>query len=511
MLAIEEKIFASGLPVASLMEKVGLGMTSWFKKNKYLLEEGVCLLIGPGHNGGDGLVVARELFLSGIDVKIWCPFEIRKELTSQLFRHVSWLGIQQLLSPPDPKDPSLWIDALFGLAQSRPLPSFLSELFQTRNLYQSGRLVSLDIPSGLNPDSGVPFLGSAAIASTTLTVGLYKRGLIQDSALGFVGNLVRIDIGINQSLLKDFCSKQPLQIISKDLPSIPFPNPSQNSMKYERGRTLIISGSNHFKGAANLTIQGALSSGVGSIKAALPREIGDLLWQLAPEVVFVSPLESSKKGGAKIGHFLKDFDLSRVDSILFGPGLGSLGDQWNLVDEPLSTFSGLLVIDADGLNRLAGSLLGWSWLKRRNGPTWITPHQAEFRNLFPEIKTEKPLDAALEASRLSGAAVLLKGAHSVIAEKNGSLWQLVNSVPFVARSGLGDLLAGYLAGVGALAISSGDFSEGKTLAIGAFIHAEASRVCAQGSSALSINSSLGELTRACQERKCVEVHNNQAI
>ena len=83
MLEIEKDIFSRGMPVESLMEKVGLQLSQWLLKRKDLIKNGVIVFIGPGHNGGDGAVVARELFLKGYDVTIWCPFPVRKELTLQ--------------------------------------------------------------------------------------------------------------------------------------------------------------------------------------------------------------------------------------------------------------------------------------------------------------------------------------------------------------------------------------------------------------------------------------------
>ena len=183
MLALEREILSNGLPVASLMEKVGLSMAHWLKKKPLLLEQVVLVLIGPGNNGGDGLVVARELYLSGVDVAIWCPLTIKKQLPAQLLKNVQWLGIKQLHEQPEAKDSSFWIDALFGLGQDRPLPSSISRLFQERNNSHPGRLVSLDVPSGLCSNLGVSFPGGAAKASHTLTVGLIKQGLLQDSAL----------------------------------------------------------------------------------------------------------------------------------------------------------------------------------------------------------------------------------------------------------------------------------------------------------------------------------------
>ena len=96
MAACEQRLFDSGMPVAALMEKVGLAMAAWLLARRDLLRHGVVVLVGPGHNGGDGLVVARELHLAGVEVSLWCPLPIRKPLTAEHLRHGEWLGLQRL-------------------------------------------------------------------------------------------------------------------------------------------------------------------------------------------------------------------------------------------------------------------------------------------------------------------------------------------------------------------------------------------------------------------------------
>ena len=144
MAACEQRLFDSGMPVAALMEKVGLAMAAWLLARRDLLRHGVVVLVGPGHNGGDGLVVARELHLAGVEVSLWCPLPIRKPLTAEHLRHGEWLGLQRLADEPDPGGAALWLDAVFGLGQSRPLPEFLADLFRRRQQLQPGALISLD-------------------------------------------------------------------------------------------------------------------------------------------------------------------------------------------------------------------------------------------------------------------------------------------------------------------------------------------------------------------------------
>ncbi|MFL0750928.1 MAG: NAD(P)H-hydrate dehydratase [Prochlorococcus sp.] len=498
MAALEEEMFASGLPIAALMEKVGQAMAAWFRQQPGLLANGVVVLVGPGHNGGDGLVVARELHLAGVKVQVWAPLPIRQSLTLQHWSYVNWLGIEQLQNSPDIAAEALWVEALFGLGQTRQLPETLASLLQARQSCQPGKLVSLDVPAGLCSDAGRPLPGGAAVASRTLTVGLIKQGLVQDGAIAHVGHLVRVDMGVPKSLLQQLPKRQPRRICSADLSTLPWPQPAPGAMKYQRGRVLVIAGSDDYLGAASLAIKGAIASGAGSIQAVVPVAVADQLWQVAPEVVLKAALDSSASGGMNVGPWLANHDLSRVDAILIGPGLGRSEESWSDMAEPLRLFAGLLVLDADALNRLALSNQGWQWLKQRQGPTWITPHLAEFRRLFPQIKDREPLDAAIEAARLCGVVVLLKGAHSVVADPSSAAWQLGETASWVARSGLGDLLAGYAAGLGSLVFATAGICQGESLAAVALLHAEAARRCQTGSSAGSIANSLAALTISMQ-------------
>ncbi len=510
MTVIEEELFRSGMPVPALMEKVGQAMFCWINHRKDLIQKGVVVLVGPGHNGGDGLVVARELYLAGIPVQIWCPFPIKKTLTEKHLKYCLWLGIKELETPPEIDSESLWIDGIFGLAQTRPLPSFLEEIFISREFLKPGRLISLDIPTGLCSDTGRILSKGAAVASTTLTVGLIKRGLVQDCALRHVGRVERIDIGLNKNLFSDLPLSQPRLIFSSDLGTISWPRLLPNAMKYERGRTLVIAGSSKFPGAALLAIKGAIASGVGTVRALVPRTVGSGLWQLIPEVVLEDAVFCENNSELDLGKSLSKIDLERLDSILIGPGLGDLPDNsfFDIWGHQLAPFKGLLVLDADALNQISAVPGGLQWLKDRNGPSWITPHIAEFRRLFPMIQTADLIDAAFQAAQSCGIGVLLKGAHSCVADHSGKIWQLSETSPFAARCGLGDLLAGYATGLGGIGVTSLDKYKIETLALAMFLHSEAGKRSKQGSSASKIAKSLEELTISIQSMNCANKNLN---
>ncbi|MFM7675731.1 MAG: NAD(P)H-hydrate epimerase, partial [Synechococcus sp.] len=265
MAALEQALFASGLPVEALMEKAALAVARRLRASEP--RQPVLVLVGPGHNGGDGLVVARELHLAGWPVRLWCPWSRLKPLTEAHRRHAAWLGLPALEGEPDPADGALWIDALFGVGQSRRLETALEALLERRQQQVPDRLLAIDVPTGLCSDTGRSLGAAAATARTTYCLGLLKQGLLQDGALRHVGRLERIDLALPAALLETLPAGQPLVVggatSAADLASLPLPAADPAAAKYGRGRLLVVAGSTAYRGAAALALAGASGSGVG--------------------------------------------------------------------------------------------------------------------------------------------------------------------------------------------------------------------------------------------------------
>lgn len=428
MQTLEDSLFASGLPVAALMEKAALALARRVLRHADdLRRRGVLVLVGPGHNGGDGLVLARELALAGVPVRVWSPFDSHRPLTADHLAHLTWLGVPRLTTAPDPAEASLWIDALFGLGQRRPLPPVLERLLRQRDA-AAGEVWGVDGPSGLCSDTGRPLGEVAARCSRSFSIGLWKQGLWQDAALPWVGELERVDLGLPLARLA-----LPLAGLVRGLwpaDDRPGPTPAAAAAKHGRGRLRVIAGSSAYPGAARLALEGASATGLGWLEAQVPPPQAAQLWQDLPQVVLAS------EGAA----------VDRLDALVCGPGLGPEGP----LPDGLETLTATLVLDADGLNRLAAGGDASAWLRRRPAPTWITPHQVEFARLFNDLQDLPPLAAAAAAAERSGAWVLLKGARSLVASPTGERWQLAQASPWAARAGLGDVLAGYAGGLAAL-------------------------------------------------------------
>jgi len=499
MSMIEKEMFSDGMPQEALMEKAGIKIRKWLLKRKSLLKHGITVLIGPGHNGGDGAVIARELYLKGFLVKVWCPFPIKKTLTNNHLNYLTSIGVTKLVEPPDANGKDLWIDAVFGNNQTRKVDDKLIKLFNQKFHKKSGKIISIDIPTGLCPDKGEPFLEDSVKADVTLAIGLYKIGLIQDSALPFIGELHHIDIGMPTSKLSKI-DKKIFKVTYKDLKNIDLPYLPKNSNKYKRGKTLLIAGSEKYPGAAFLALKGAISSGAGYISAVLPELVAESIWQVAPEIVLKETMRSNQNGNPSLFSALKNIDLSAFDSVVVGPGIGIDIDDWQKSKDFLISYGGLLILDADALNRISESKLGANFFLERKFKTWITPHSEEFGRLFPNIKSKTNVGLARDAAKEFNISILLKGANSIVAD-NKKVWQLFGTDSQTARAGLGDLLSGFVAGCSAIDLTlcrniSTDFFVKYVL-----LHSFAASKCKSGSNASAIGDELTKIMRNIKTRQ----------
>lgn len=443
MREIEGRIFEAGMPVAALMEKVaGLISKRIQTLYPYSYRRRVGVLVGPGHNGGDALVVARELHLNGYEVLIYRPIEKLKELTSQHAQYASSLGIPfyEQIQPLQQCD--LIIDGLFGFGLTRSLSGTIGDAIHQLNQW-SQPVVSIDLPSGLHTDTGEA-LGVTVRATRTFCLGLWKLAFLQDQALDYIGEAELIDFGIPLmdvwSILGEPANFQRMTAsVAKDL--LPLARPPVTH-KYKQGHLLLICGSHRYAGGSILTGLGARASGVGMLTIAVPESLKPLLVSHLPEALIVGCPETQT--GA-IDYLPEAIDASDYSAIACGPGLTL--DALPVVQGVLEAECPL-ILDADGLNSLA-ELRTIPTLLRRQSPTVLTPHGGEFKRLFPDSASWLPdrISAVRRAAQLSKAVVLLKGTRTAIAHPGGSVWLIPESTPALARGGSGDVLTGLIGGL----------------------------------------------------------------
>lgn len=492
MQAIEAQVFAAGMPVPALMEKVA-GLIAAQIQRLYPRHPGagptVGVLVGPGHNGGDALVVARELHLHGYPVLIHAPIAKQKPLTASHAQYAQFLGIPFVTTIDPLLDCDLVIDGLFGFGLERALTGEMATLVD--RVSQAGAaIVSIDLPSGLHTDTGQP-LGTAIRADHTLCLGLWKLGLLQDTALAYGGHLTLIDFGLPLSVVQAVVGTvPPLRRLTAAtaIAHLPLSRPALTH-KYRQGHLLLIAGSARYQGAALLAGLGARASGVGMLSIAVPQSLKPLFLSQLPDALILGCPETAT--GA-IADLPADLDLAThcpYSAIAAGPGLtleaaGVLARVWAVQTCPL-------LLDADGLNWLATQAVALR-CHDRGAPTVLTPHAGEFRRLFPDLATDQPdrITQAAMAAQSSGAIVVLKGARTIVAAPDGTRWINPDSTPALARGGSGDVLTGLLGGLMAqAAIAAEAMAEAipAGIAAGVWWHAQAGRLAAAERTVLGVD------------------------
>ncbi len=451
---IESRLFKAGMPIAALMEKVG-GLIADRIQSLFPLAAFPCIgfLVGPGHNGGDALVVARELYFQGYQVLIYQPFERCKDLTAAHAQFAkSLLSIPFCASVEDLASCDVLVDGLFGFGLERVLDGDIATTIHTTNQWAKPT-ISIDLPSGIHTDTG-EVLGVAVRATHTLCLGLWKLGLVQDPALEWIGQAELIDFDIPwacvDAVLGDpiptqrLVASQMMQQLSLEI--------SPTTHKYKQGHVLLVGGSQKYPGSIVLAGLGARASGVGMLTIAVPSSLKSLVVARLPDAVVIGCAET--KHGA-IAHLPEDRDLERFDAIAYGPGVTT---ESTAVLEQILGSEHPLILDADGLNLLA--TLGVAHLKACKSMTVLTPHAGEFRRLFPSLTEASALAAAQQAAQHCGAVIVSKGACTAIASPTGQLWINTESTPALARGGSGDVLTGLMGGLMAQAQRQGRSLEG---------------------------------------------------
>lgn len=465
MQAIENLIFQAGMPVAALMEKVALRITQRLTElypDQIYARIGV--LVGSGHNGGDALVVARELHHQGRQVKIYTPFAKSKPLTRVHGCYAKGLGIP-FGSLEALQDCDLIIDGIFGFGLERDVVGDLAIAINTINNWQIP-IVSIDLPSGLHTDRG-NVMGTAIRATNTFCLGLWKRGLLTETATPYVGKLERISFDIPEKFVSQILGDQhplwridPHAILRDRLPI----TRSAIAHKYEIGHVLLVVGSQKYGGAALLAAMGAKATGVGMLSIAVPHSLKSLILAQVPDALVIGCPETESGAIAS----LPDLDLQKYQAIVCGCGLSLDAGE---VIEQIVNCDRNLVLDADGLNALAamGTAQILQKSNQRNSAMILTPHWGEFCRLFPELREVERLEALQTAVNQTKSTILLKGARTAIAfpqdtesqdtesqETEVQVWINPESTPALARGGSGDVLAGLIGGLLAQGLAAND-------------------------------------------------------
>lgn len=441
MAAADAEAIAAGTSGTVLMERAGLAVAEAIRQRYRRCR--VAVLCGPGNNGGDGYVVARRLKRWGWPV--WVEALAPPATADARAAAARWRG--ETIALGAQRETDLYVDALFGAGLSRPLEG---EAARLASAIPAGRVVAIDVPSGLSGDTGQPLKGEAFRAALTVTFHRRKPAHVLQPGRERCGEVVVADIGLGQT-------RTSLHENGPDLWAHRFPWPGIDAHKHDRGRLVVVSGEAASTGAARLAARAGLRVGAGLVTVlSPPSAVAENAAQL--EAVMLKPFE----GDATLAGLAET-----ADAAVIGPAAGvTAATRANLI--ALAHTGAALVVDADAL----------TVFKDRPGDLFaaldrddvLTPHPGEFDRIFPGLLKKSPerITAARTAARRAGAIVLLKGADTVIAAPDGRAAVSLNGVAWLATAGSGDVLAGLIGGLLAQGMDSFEAA-----CCGAWIHAEA--------------------------------------
>ena len=466
-----------GIPSLVLMENAGRSCTERIlrilqEKVGVPEEASVAIVCGRGNNGGDGMVIARHLHNRGVYVEVFLLSEpdklsadartqheiIRKmDLECRIIRDQE--GVEDLRTYLE--EVHLCVDAILGTGLSSNLEGIVRDVVETINL-SLATVFAVDVPTGIDATTG-RILGEAIRADYTGTFGLLKLGQVLLPGSIHCGETDIYDIGIPSKAVFDADIKTEAleERVVKSMLSIRPPD----FHKGDAGRVYVIGGSPGLTGAPCLAGRAAMRMGAGLITVIVPKSLLPVVEAKLMEVMSAG----GEDGGsgcfpkACIPELLEK--TSRADFVVLGPGLGAYPGAAEFMAEIVPLIRVPFLIDADGLNALAGQV---RILRQATSPCIITPHTGEMSRLTGESIE------AIEASRIGSArhfaeeenvTVILKGARTIIATSKGDVFINTSGNPYMASGGMGDALSGMVA-----ALASQGLSPTDAACAGVFLH-----------------------------------------
>jgi ADP-dependent NAD(P)H-hydrate dehydratase / NAD(P)H-hydrate epimerase len=439
MQEIEEAAFQRGITAGDLMDDAGRGIANVVRQ--FFPQPGTMVLfLGKGNNAGDALVAARELQKLGwrICARLAFPKGDFKELPAK-----HWQALAPHVGSEIDAGPLVLLDGLLGIGATGPLTGNLRVLAEEMNALRKNKhatTIALDIPSGLDGDTGVVGAGCVE-ADVTATIAHVKAGLLADSATAHVGRLAVVSLKELASDAGDSSSA----VLTASVLREKLPRRSFDFHKSNAGRVGIIAGSRGYIGAGLLAAIGALRGGAGLVTLFVKADVYSIMASKAPMEVMVRVIND-----------YRDVLAESFDALAIGPGLG-----FQSQDEVLDVIRRAetpLVIDADALTVLARADM--SSVLPSSVPRLLTPHPGEMSRFFAQHPQWQNLNrrALAEAFARSypGCALLLKGARTVIAQSGATTCFNTTGTPAMATGGMGDVLTGLSAALVAQGMSCFD-------------------------------------------------------
>jgi NAD(P)H-hydrate epimerase len=436
MAAVDRAAAASGIDSYGLMEKAGQAVAAAALQHfsgalRYVV------LCGPGNNGGDGYVAARALQQAGADVQLFHLGDPQRLTGDAARAFAEWPIDGAALGDYVPKVGDVVIDAVFGAGLSRPVPDDVAAVIG--GVTEAGiPVIAVDLPSGLDGRSG-QILGAAFRAVRTVTFMTRKPGHLLLPGRDLCGELEVFDIGIPGRIVRAHADG----LIAENTPAqwqAKIPSAGADAHKYKRGHLVVFSGGPNATGAARMSAMAGLRAGAGLVTIASPLESMGVNAGLLTAIMLHAVDDE-----AALRKWLTD---QRLSTFILGPGFGA-GDKARQFCLALADRH--LVLDADGITSFRDDPRPL-FDAFAEGPTRLvlTPHEGEFGRLFPDIAADErssKIDKARAAAKRANAAIIYKGADTVIAAPDGRAVINANAPPWLATAGSGDVLAGIVGGL----------------------------------------------------------------
>src|SRR6059036_738562 len=437
MLAAEYNSEYLGVTHFQLMETVGARMADRIaEKTRGKTNPRIHVIAGPGKNGGDGFAAARHLASQGYKVRVTLVGRI-SDVQDEAAKHQLDAILQmtdsiQFESLPDssqlrPIEADIILDAVLGYGIKGELRQPLLGAVRIINRSR-GYKIGLDLPSGLDSDTGEPH-GEAVKADLTISLHKIKQGLLKGTQ--YAGETISLPIGIPPEA-EAYAGPGDFKILWKPRPP--------TAHKGDYGRLLIIGGSENFTGAPAFSALAATKCGTDLVYVASPTKTSEIIASYSPDLITI------KLPGEHLN--LKDLPelekwMTSADAIVLGPGTGLHEETIDVVKKLITQTGELnkpLVLDADAL-KIFGRSRG-----RLNNPAVLTPHAGEFaqvlqRKISPEISLRQ--EAATQLAKETGATVLLKGNVDIIADPTRQKLNKTGN-PYMTVGGTGDVLTGII-------------------------------------------------------------------
>ena len=504
MQAIEKAAAEGGMPYAAMMEQAGEGIARYLLHQfPEISERSVLVLVGPGNNGGDGLVAAHYLAQAGVDVELYLTHQ-REESDANFARIIGRIPIH--LAENDASMIQLdravhhadfILDAVLGTAFQLPMREGLGRTLGAVNkalqrMLTPALVVAVDCPSGMECDTG-RVADETLRAGITLTLAAAKVGHFLPPGSVYTGRLAVVSIGLSEKQKEMNAVK--VEMISPAEAAAMLPARPQDSHKGTFGTVYVLAGSINFPGAPILAAEGAYRAGAGLVRLAVPAPLQAALAARLPEATWtLLPHEMGVLAESACDVVLPEMNMA--DVIALGPGFGredatrrflerllnhNTGSSRGMIgfihnEEKTARIQGNLppmVIDADGLTLLS-KIEGWEEHIPANSV--LTPHPGEMAELtgipIQEIQTNR-VDVAQRWSKKWGHVVVLKGAFTVIASPDGRAAVIPIATSALATAGTGDVLTGVIAAFVAQGCNAYNAA-----VVGAYVHAHAGEMAA---------------------------------